>query len=229
MKIIIESKENIARLVSEEIAALVKDNPDCAIALCAGRTPEGIYEKLSASDADFSKLRLFGIGEYLGLAEDDERRCSEYLRNALGEKLVAENYHEPDAENPESYDEEIAACGGLRLALLGMGLNGHIGFNEPTTLYSSLTHVAKLSDNTKRMKAELFGGVDKVPDEAVTMGLTTICKAKKVVLVAFGEEKADIVHKLVYGKTSTYVPAAMLQMHMDMSLYLDEAAASKIN
>ena len=125
--------------------------------------------------------------------------------------------------------QEIASCGGLELILLGIGTNGHIGFNEPATLYDTETHIAQLTDKTKQMKAENFGGVENVPSTAVTMGLKTICRARNVILIAFGEEKADIVYKLVYGKTSTYVPAAMLQMHMNMTLMLDEGAASKLN
>ena len=106
--------------------------------------------------------------------------------------------------------------------------NGHIGFNEPATPYDSYTHTVLLTDKTKQMNAELFGGLENVPDNAVTMGLKTICESKNVILVAFGSEKAEIIHQLVYGKTSTYVPAAMLQMHMNMTLLLDDAAAEKI-
>ena len=134
----------------------------------------------------------------------------------------------PNAENADKFDAEIEKCGGIELAVLGIGTNGHIGFNEPATPYDSYTHTVLLTDKTKQMNAELFGGLENVPDNAVTMGLKTICESKNVILVAFGSEKAEIIHQLVYGKTSTYVPAAMLQMQMNMTLLLDDAAAEKI-
>ena len=112
----------------------------------------------------------------------------------------------PNAENADKFDAEIEECGGIELAVLGIGTNGHIGFNEPATPDDSYTHTVLLTDKTKQMNAELFGGLENVPDNAVTMGLKTICQSKNVILVAFGSEKAEIIHQLVYGKTSTYVP-----------------------
>lgn len=229
MKIIVDSKENIAARVSSMISGYVAEKPTASIAFVAGDTMHGIYAELANENADFSECEAFNVCEYVGLGADDEKSCAYQLENELYSKLGITKTHAPRQSAPEGYDEEIAACGGIDLAILGIGLNGHIGFNEPTTLYDSYTHIAQLTDSTKRMKADQFSGEDKVPTHAVTMGLKTICNAKNVILVAFGAEKADIVHKLVYGKTSTYVPAAMLQMHMNMTLCLDEEAAAKLN
>ncbi len=230
MKIIVDSKEKLNKLASEMIAEHVSEKPDCAVAFAAGNTPVGVYEELTKmQNVDFSKCEAFNICEYEHLAADDERSCANQLNSQLYSKLGITKIHTPTAENAEGFDAEIASCGGLEMILLGIGTNGHIGFNEPATLFATETHVAQLTDKTKQMKAEHFGGAENVPDTAVTMGLKTICSAKNVILMAFGEEKAEIVHKLVYGKTSTYVPAAMLQMHMNMTLMLDPEAASKLD
>ena len=230
MKIIVDSKENISKLAAEMIAAQISAKPDCAVAFAAGQTPEGVYEELAKMQCiDFSACEAFNICEYEGLEAGDPRSCSGQLQAQLYSKLGITKIHTPTADNADSFDDEIASCGGLELILLGIGTNGHIGFNEPATLYDTETHIAQLTDKTKQMKAAHFGGAENVPSTAVTMGLKTICRARNVILIAFGEEKADIVYKLVYGKTSTYVPAAMLQMHINMTLMLDEGAASKLN
>ena len=229
MKIIVDSKEKIARLAAEKIAEQVSDKKNSTIAFAAGDTMKSVYAELvQLKDTDFGEINAFNICDYTGLEADDPGSCANEVKEELYSKLGIENVHTPTEENAESFDEEISSCGGLDLIVLGIGLNGHIGFNEPTTLYDSYTHVAQLTDVTKRMKAEKFGGAENVPSHGVTMGLKTICLAKNVILVAFGADKADIIHKLVYGKTSTYVPAAMLQMHMNMTLYLDNEAAAKL-
>ncbi len=225
MKIIIDSKEKICSLAAEMIAGRISEKPDCAIAFAAGKSTEGAYEELVKQGVKLSGCEVFSVCEYEGLSDDDPRSCAHHISSKLGLTKL----HIPTAENAETFDDTIASCGGLELIVLGIGTNGHIGFNEPATLYDTKTHVAQLTDKTKAMKAELFGGQENVPDTAVTMGLKTICDARNVILIAFGEEKADIVYKLVYGKTSTYVPAAMLQMHMNMTLLLDKDAASKLD
>lgn len=232
MKIIVDSRENIDKIVADAVAGFVAEKQDAKLAFAAGETSKAIYSELSKTDVNFKNTEVFNICDYLGLAPDDERKCANTLERELYSKLGIENIHSPEGEtdeDAEQYDKNIDDAGGIDLMLLGIGLNGHVGFNEPATLYDTHTHIARLTDNTKRMKAELFGGEENVPDFGITMGLKTICNAKNVFLVAYGEEKAEIIHKLVYGKTSTYVPAAMLQMHMSFTLYLDEAAASKLN
>lgn len=216
MKILIDSRENIYAHAAGEIAELLNGKPDAALAFAVGESTLAVTDV-----ADMGNAEIFNVCDYLGLSDDDERSLKNVLEKKLGRAV-----HSPVGAD---YEDEIAEYGGLQLAILGIGLNGHIGFNEPASPYDSYTREVKLTDSTKRMKAEYFGGEENVPDTAITMGLKTICGAKKVLLFAFGREKADIVHKLVYGKTTTYVPAAMLQMHMDMVLYLDSDAASKLD
>ena len=227
MKTVIDTRENINSFASMLVSELVKQKPDAAIAFSAGETQAGIFGALRESGVDFTGVHAFLTCEYIGA--DSEKSCLHQLRNELFEPLGIKNVHLPDENAPDMYEEEIKSCGGLDLAVLGIGLNGHIGFNEPATPFDSYTRIAQLTDSTKRMKADHFGGFENVPSHAVTMGLKTICNAKNVLLTAFGEEKSEIVHKLVYGKTLTYVPAAMLQMHMNMTLCLDHSAASKLD
>ena len=177
---------------------------------------------------ELAACKAFTVCEYEGLEDGDQRSCAYRLNDELYSKVGITKIYTPTVDDADKFDAEIEACGGLELAVLGIGTNGHIGFNEPATPYDSYTHSVLLTDKTKQMNAELFSGTENVPDNAVTMGLKTICDAKNVILVAFGSEKAEIIHQLVYGKTSTYVPAAMLQMHMNMTLLLDEEAAEKI-
>ncbi len=229
MKIIVDSRNKISSLAASMIAERVEAKSGCAVAFAAGRTTASVYDALVSLDCKaLSECSAFTVCDYVGLAENDERSCAARLYNELYSKAGITDIHNPTEENAEGYDEEIAKCGGLELAVLGIGTNGHIGFNEPATPYDSYTRVVQLTDKTKAMNAELFGGEENVPDNGVTMGLKTICEAQNVILVAFGSEKAEIIHQLVYGKTSTYVPAAMLQMHMNMTLLLDEEAAAKI-
>lgn len=229
MKTVIDSRENIIKYAADMICGFVKNKPDAVIGFAAGKTQREIYALLTQSGTDFSKVKAFAVCEYAGLAPSDPRSCAYMLNNELFAKLGISDVNFPDSEAPEAYDRKIADSGGLDLVVLGIGLNGHIGFNEPGTAYDTYTRSQQLTDSTKRMKAEAFGGFENVPDTAVTMGLKTICSARNVMLTALGEEKAEIVHSLVYGKTLTYVPAAMLQMHMNMTLLLDREAASKLD
>ena len=221
MKIITDSRENAEKLVAEKIRKFIEEKPDAVIGFAAGSSLSGVYALLEGES--FEKIEAFSVCEYT-----DSDKISRELYEKLYSKTGIRKIHKPDAEAPESYDDEIEACGGLDLIVLGIGLNGHIGFNEPATPFDTKTHLQQLTDVTKRMKAAEFGGVENVPSTAVTMGLKTICGAKNVILAAFGEEKAEIVHKLVYGRTETYIPAAMLQLHMNMILCLDNEAAAKL-
>lgn len=229
MKIIIDSQDKISSMAASMIAEHAKAKPGCAMAFAAGRTTKKVYDALTAMNVkELAGCKAFTVCEYEGLEEGDACSCAYRLNEELYSKAGITQIFTPNAENADKFDAEIEKCGGLELAVLGIGTNGHIGFNEPATPYDSYTHTVLLTDKTKQMNAELFGGLENVPDNAVTMGLKTICESKNVILVAFGSEKAEIIHQLVYGKTLTYVPAAMLQMHMNMTLLLDDAAAEKI-
>ena len=142
--------------------------------------------------------------------------------------LPSEQCHFLTAESLDGYDAAIAAAGGLDLALLGLGDNAHIGYNEPATPFSSLSHRQKLTDATKRQNAPVFGSAEAVPEYGYTMGIYTLVWASEIIVLAFGEEKADAVHKMLYGRNDSTVPAAFLQIPRDVTVYLDEEAASKL-
>ncbi|MCF0122836.1 MAG: 6-phosphogluconolactonase [Ruminiclostridium sp.] len=222
MKIITDTKENITGLVAEKVRELVKNKPDAVIGFSAGNSFKDVFSKLQGEE--LKAVRAFSVCEYAGCDN-----LGAQLESELYSMTGIVDFRRPKESEPESYDEEISACGGLDLVLLGVGLNGSIGFNEPATPFDSLTHLQQLTDATKRMKAEEFGGEKNVPSHGVTMGLKTLFGAKSVILLALGEEKAPIVRKLVHGRTDTYIPAAMLQLHMNMTLCLDNDAASKLD
>lgn len=229
MKIIVDSCEKISALAASMIAEHAEKVPGCAMAFASGRTTKYVYDALAELNCKaLSGCKAFTVCDYVGLDASDERSCAFRLNEELYSKVGITDIHTPTPENAAEFDAQIEQCGGIELAVLGIGTNGHIGFNEPATPYDSYTHVVKLTDRTKARKAERFGGEENVPDKAVTMGLKTICESRNVILVAFGKEKTEIIHELVYGKTSTYVPAAMLQMHMNMTLLLDSDAAAKL-
>lgn len=230
MKIICKSAPEICELAAGMITDRAEKSPSCAMAFAAGRATARVYKALAGRNASvLSGCAAFTVCDYIGLPEGDERSCAARLNRELYAPCGISRIFTPTEENAENFDSEIAACGGLELAVLGIGINGRIGFNEPATPYDSYTRAVRLTDKTREQNAYLFGSAEAVPETAVTMGLKTICEAKNVILVAFGEEKAEIIHQLVYGKTSTYVPAAMLQMHFNMTLLLDESAASKLD
>ena len=201
MKIIIDSQDKISSMAASMIAEHAKAKPGCAMAFAAGRTTKKVYDALTAMNVkELAGCKAFTVCEYEGLEEGDARSCAYRLNEELYSKAGITQIFTPNAENADKFDAEIEKCGGLELAVLGIGTNGHIGFNEPATPYDSYTHTVLLTDKTKQMNAELFGGLENVPDNAVTMGLKTICESKNVILVAFGSEKAEIIHQLVYGK-----------------------------
>lgn len=172
-------------------------------------------------------MRVFTVTEFEGDAgEQSSRRSIERLIEKTDLKI--ENCVFLSKENFGSYDDMISAAGGIDMAVLGLGANAHIGYNEPATPYASRTHVQKLTEPTRRQLAESFGGVENVPERAYTMGIKTLVCARQIVVIALGEEKAEPVFKMYYGRDDSVVPAAFLQLPSEVTVYLDPAAAEKI-
>lgn len=234
MKIITEAKAAADRQAAEEIVALIREKPDAVLALAAGESPKGVYAELRAmcgrGELSFAGVRIFALTEYADLPLEHPQNCRHMLEESLisGIDIKPENCYFLTKDNYAEYDGEISACGGLDLAVLGIGENVHIGFNEPATPFYRFTHIQKLTDRTKRSKAERFGGIDNVPAYGITMGLKTITEARNIILLAYGEEKSAAVYQMVYGKTMTYLPASFLQIPLEVTVYLDTAAASKL-
>ena len=219
---------------ARSIGALLDEKPEAVLAVSAGEDCLKLYDVLSSLCAegqlDLSQVRLFALTEFVGLPKDDARSCRARLQSRLiGPCAVpASQVRFLTETDLEHYDDEIAAAGGLDLAIVGIGLNGRFGFNEPATPYDSLTHRQKLTHKSRVELAPLFGGEEQVPAFGLTAGVKTVVEAKKILVLALGEDKADAVYKMLYARTDSFVPAAFLQLPLQVDVYLDENAAGKL-
>lgn len=239
MKIIIDSPEKIAAIAAERYVTLLNKKPNAVLGLATGSTPLGLYAKLAElyneKKISFDKVTSFNLDEYVGLDGNHDQSYRYFMNTNLFDKVnirknatfVPSGLGDVDA-NAKNYEEMIAAAGGIDLQLLGLGQNGHIGFNEPGTPLDSLTHKIELTANTREANARFFASLSDVPTHAISMGIKTVMNARSIILIALGENKADAVAKSVNGKIDTMVPASVLQLHPDVTFYLDEAAASKL-
>ncbi|MFO7152484.1 MAG: glucosamine-6-phosphate deaminase [Bacillota bacterium] len=229
-----EMSKKAAQIIAEEI----KKKPELVLGLATGGTPVGTYRELvrmyRKGEVDFSRVITFNLDEYLGLPPEDERSYHYYMYSNFFDhvNVKPENIHIPNgvAEDIEEecrrYDEAIKEAGGIDLQLLGIGVNGHIGFNEPGEKLMAHTHVTTLAPDTIKANARFFNSEDEVPRKAITVGLGTIMKAKKIVLLASGKEKAGIMAELLGDNAvSTKVPASFLLLHPDVTIVMDEEAA----
>ncbi|MDD2575232.1 MAG: glucosamine-6-phosphate deaminase [Acholeplasmataceae bacterium] len=231
MKIVINEKHEINNLVSNEIIRLVKSNPQAVLGLATGGTPLGIYEELikdhQENKTDYSKIITFNLDEYYDLDPSHPESYHSYMHKNLfsGININKDNTHFPDMNNPESYTNLIEQHK-IDFQILGVGSNGHIGFNEPGTSFESITHYVTLAESTRKDNARFFNSLDEVPTKAVTMGLKDIIRSKRIVLIAFGANKAQAIKQLVDGTESETWPVTILQRHPYVTLYLDKEAAS---
>ena len=230
---ILPRRETLAA-AARSIAALLNEKPQAVLGVSAGEDCLKLYDALSAlcerGELDLSQARFFALTEFEGLARDDARSCRAALQNRLFIPcgIAAEHACFLTADNLEHYDNEIAAAGGLDLAIVGLGLNGRFCFNEPATPYDSLTHRQKLTHKSRLELAPLFDGEEQVPAFGLTAGVKTVVEAKKILVLALGENRADAVYKMLYARTDSFVPAAFLQLPLQVDIYLDEAAAEKL-
>jgi glucosamine-6-phosphate deaminase len=236
--IIAESYEEMSKIAAKEIAKLVYIKPDAVLGLATGSTPEGVYKELinlnQESRIDFSKVTSYNLDEYKGLSGDHpqsyryfmDTKLFNHINIAKDKTHVLSGVTKDIEKECVEYDDAIEADGGIDLQLLGIGGNGHIGFNEPSDYLNMNTHLTKLSEDTIKANSRFFNSFKEVPTEAITMGLGSIMKAKKIILLASGEKKAEIIAKLVEEKISTKIPASLLQVHPDVLVIIDKAAAS---
>lgn len=230
----------MSRKAANIISAQVIMKPDCVLGLATGSTPIGLYQQLVAwyekGDLDFSEVRTVNLDEYKGLSRENDQSYYYFMHHNLFDhvNLPAENSHLPNGMEPDSdkecrrYSELIRSMGGVDLQLLGIGHNGHIGFNEPGDAFDNDVHCVDLTQSTIEANKRFFASADDVPKQAYTMGIKTIMQAKKILIVASGEDKADIVRAAFFGPITPKVPASVLQLHNDVTLVADEAALSKI-
>ena len=230
----------MSRKAANVIAAQVIMKPDCVLGLATGSTPIGTYEQLveknKAGELDFSEVKSVNLDEYKGLPRTNDQSYYYFMHEHLFDKvnIKPENTHLPDGTKEDSakecaqYEEVIRSLGGVDLQLLGLGHNGHIGFNEPADAFDKETHCVDLQESTIEANKRFFASADDVPRQAYTMGIGTIMRAKKILVVVSGEDKADIVSKAFFGPVTPSVPASILQMHNDVTIVADAAALSKV-
>lgn len=242
MQIVIHSSaRRAAEAVAAYLAKCLRSDPRLVIGLPTGRTPVPMYRELvrlhRRGRADFSRATTFNLDEFVGVSPDARGSYCHFMARHLFDhvNLDPSRTHVPrgDARNPKQqaarYEHLINATGGLDVAILGIGANGHIGFNEPAPALASRTSVVKLKDTSRKSNAALFGGrTSNVPTHAISMGIGTILSARHVVLLATGAGKAEIVAKALTGKITTGVPASLLQGHPRVVVVLDRAAAKKL-
>jgi glucosamine-6-phosphate deaminase len=238
---IFETPADVARAVGQRVADALAARPSLVLSLPTGRTPIATYAELRRLHrgglADFAHAASFNLDEFAGLAPSHPGSFRAFMQEHLfsGVNLAPERIHfldgsarDLDAECAR-YEGEIAAAGGLGLQLLGIGANGHIGFNEPGAELAARTHRVTLADSTRRDNAALFGGDPaQVPREALSMGMGTILRATEIVLIATGERKAQCIEQTLHGPVTTRLPASFLQLHPRVEFYLDRPAASKL-
>ena len=238
---VLESSDDVAAALAERVASMLRTKPDAVLGLASGRTPVDGYAEMqrlhSMGAMDWSRASTFNLDEFAGIGVTHPGSFRTFMETHLfaGINLPRERIHflngaAPDLDAEcERYERAIIAAGGIDLQVLGIGSNGHIGFNEPGDDLPVRTHRVTLMASTRRDNAALFGNdASNVPTAALSMGIGTILRARRILLVATGAKKADCIRQTVNGRITTRVPASMLQVHAQVELLLDREAASRI-
>lgn len=239
--IIVDNYHELSERAADILVSAVAVNPQAILGLATGSTPEGMYGRLvklnRESKVDFSQVTTFNLDEYAGLAPEHEQSYYYYMHHHLFNQINIRpeqiNMPSCDLEDVDQfcreYDQRIAAAGGIDLQVLGIGGNGHIGFNEPGEQLRVHTHLVDLTEDTILANSRFFSSAEEVPRQAVTMGLGSIMLSKKIILLAAGKAKAEAIARSVCGLVSTAVPASVLQLHGDVTIIVDREAAALIN
>ena len=234
MKVIIDSAQNIAAMAAQQYVALLKRKPNAILGGATGSTPLGLYAELvrlnKAGEISFKDASSFNLDEYVGLDGTHDQSYRYFMDHNLFDHIDIDKSRTRvpsgiDVSDPAAYDKEIEAAGGVDLQLLGIGNNGHIGFNEPGTPFGSLTHIVELTESTREANKRFFKSIDEVPTHAVTMGVKTVMQARSIILMAIGPAKAPIMKEMLQGPVTENVPASVLQLHPDLTVYMDYEAA----
>lgn len=236
-----EDYYSMSRMAANIISAQIIMKPKCVLGLATGSTPLGTYAQLiewyKKGDLDFSEVMSINLDEYKGLAPENDQSYRYFMNTNLFDhiNINKENTYVPNGLEMDSdkacndYNEIIRNSGGVDLQLLGLGNNGHIGFNEPGEAFEKETHCVKLAESTVEANSRFFENIDDVPKEAYTMGIKSIMQAKKILIVVNGEKKAQIVKEAFFGPVTPKVPASVLQLHNDVTLVGDKEALSLLD
>ena len=234
MKVIIDTAENIAALAAQQYVDLLTRKPNAILGGATGSTPLGLYAELVRLNKEgkisFKDASSFNLDEYVGLDGTHDQSYRYFMDHNLFDHIDIDKSRTRvpsgiDTSDPAAYDKEITAAGGVDLQLLGIGNNGHIGFNEPGTPFGSLTHIVELTESTREANKRFFASIDEVPTHAVTMGVKTVMQARSIILMAIGPAKAPIMKEMLQGPVTEKVPASVLQLHPDVTVYMDYEAA----
>ena len=236
--IVVKDYAELSRKGADIIAQLVAQKPNCTLGLATGSTPEGLYAELvkdyQAGKISFKDVSSYNLDEYRGLENDHPQSYHYFMEQKLFNHVDIDlsATHVPDGSNEDAaaactdYEAAIKASGGIDLQLLGLGHNGHIGFNEPASCFARETNCVELTQSTIEANSRLFDDISQVPTQAYTMGIGTIMRASKVLLLASGSGKAQIVKDAFFGPVTPQVPASILQFHPNVTVIVDKAAAA---
>lgn len=233
MKTVVLSKDTCVAQAADQIEALLRSKPAAVLAFSAGRTMAPLFSELSSRCANgslsFRGVTLFAVTEFENVPDGKTAHDQLMWELVSPTDLPLEQCHFLSADTFAGYDDAIAACGGLDMAVLGLGVNAHIGYNEPAVPFDSLTHRQKLTDKTRRQLEPLFGDGEAVPSYAWTMGIKTLVSARRILVLAFGQEKEDAVFQMLYARDDSVIPAAFLQIPPEVLVYADQEAARKLS
>ena len=235
----VENYEQMSEHASELVLQQVKEKPDSVLGLATGSTPVGTYQLLAAAhkrgEISFAASKSINLDEYLGLGAEDEASYRHFMQENLFAHIdiSAENIHLPNGKNPNvdevsaAYDRLIADIGPIDLQILGIGTNGHIAFNEPDDHFVAGTHLVDLTEDTIEANQRFFSSRDEVPKQAYTMGMAAILKAKRILLLVSGAQKADALYESLNGPITPQMPASILQLHDNVTVIADREALAR--
>ena len=240
MKVIItENYEEMSRVAADIIISLVKKNPEAVLCLATGSSPIGTYDNMvkdhKENGTSYKSVKTVNLDEYVTLAPDHDQSYAYFMRKNLFDRVDIDlaNTNLPSGIAPDAQaecDRYNALLDTMKqdIQLLGLGSNGHIGFNEPGTPFGSVTHLVDLTENTIKDNSRLFANIEDVPRQALSMGIKNIMQAKSILMVVSGANKADAVYGMVKGEVTPDLPASVLQLHPDVTIVCDKAAAAKL-
>ena len=231
-----KNEAEVGKAAGMIVASEILKKPDCILGLATGSTPIPTYQEMIRMNKegilDFSKVRSFNLDEYIGLSPEHVCSYRRFMNEQLFDHINIDkaNTHVPDGLkcNTAEYEEMIHQAGGVDLQLLGIGTDGHIGFNEPADEFVYPTNVVKLTEGTRKDNARFFNSLDEVPTSAISMGIGTIMSARRILMIITGKNKADTVVAALKGPVVPQMPASILRMHQNVLVLLDEDAASKL-
>ena len=238
--IIVDTPAEVGAKAADVFEQTIVNKPDCVLSLATGSTPLPLYRELIAREQagkiSFAQVRTANLDEYKGLQPDHSQSYRKFMQDNLFDHINVKQENtivplglcEDSDAMCKAYEAQIASWGGVDLQLLGIGHDGHVGFNEPEDTFPGDTHEVQLTDMTRQANKRFFDSIEEVPAAAFTMGIGTIMRAKKIVMVITGADKADITYAALRGPVTPQVPASILQFHPDVTVICDKAAAAKL-